>query len=215
MKKLYMIGDSIRMGYAPYVKIALAGKADCFWPPENCCFAAYTYYSLGDWEAQLRIGQDCDVVHWNVGLHDMIRFTGDEPVSTPECYGNYLGRIIGRIKFLYPNAVQVFATNTPVIESKHSFWLYRKEADVEIYNDVARKVMRENGIAVNELHNVITPECYSDKCHFYNPIGRKITTEAVLKAVIPYLGISMDEVSVPDYSDEAAARMAKLEDVRA
>ena len=42
MKKIVLIGDSIRMGYDKYVKEALDGVADVYYPGENCRFAQYT-----------------------------------------------------------------------------------------------------------------------------------------------------------------------------
>lgn len=211
MKKLYLIGDSIRMGYAPYVKKALQGRAEVYFPPENCRFSAYTYYALGDWEATLRVGEDCDAVHWNVGLHDVIHFTGDEPVSTPEIYAFYLERIIHRIKFLYPNAVQIFANTTPVIEEQHNFWLDRKNADIDVINAAAEKVMNENGIQINDMHSVITPECFCDKCHFNNPAGREATVKAVLRVVCPHLGIDFESLTMPDFTDESIADLQNAE----
>lgn len=211
MKKLYLIGDSIRMGYAPYVRAALKGKAEVYWPDENCRFAAYTYYALGDWEANLRVGEDCNVVHWNVGLHDVIHFTGDDAVSTPEIYAFYLERIIHRLEFLYPKATQIFANTTPIIEEKHNFWLNRKNADVDGINEVAEAIMKKNGIQLNDLHSIITPECFCDKCHFNNPVGRETTVKAVLKAVCPALGIDCDSLEMPDFSDEAISELDKAE----
>lgn len=211
MKKLYLIGDSIRMGYAPFVREALRGQAEVFWPNENCRFSSYTYYALGDWEAQLRVGEDCDVVHWNVGLHDIIRFTGDEPVRTSETYGAYLERIIQRIYFLYPNATQIFANTTPVLEEQHNFWLDRKNSDIDTINKVADDIMSKNGIRINDLHSVITPECFSDKCHFNNPIGRETTVEAVLKVVCPILNIDYNTITMPNFSDEKTAELDEAE----
>ncbi len=46
MKKLILLGDSIRMGYAAYVKEKLAGAAEVLFPEENCRFAQYMYLSL-------------------------------------------------------------------------------------------------------------------------------------------------------------------------
>ena len=41
MKKIVLIGDSIRMGYDKYVKDALSGVAEVYYPEENCKFAEY------------------------------------------------------------------------------------------------------------------------------------------------------------------------------
>ena len=41
MKNLLLIGDSIRMGYDKSIKKTLEGKANVYFPAENCRFAAY------------------------------------------------------------------------------------------------------------------------------------------------------------------------------
>lgn len=204
MKKLYLIGDSTRMGYGPYVKRALEGLAEVYWPYENSCFAAYTYYSLGDWEAVLRIGEDCDVVHWNVGLHDVIRFTGDDPVSTPEIYGYYIERICQHIPFYYPKAKQIFATSTPIVEDRHSFWINRKNEDVINYNKVALEVLSKYDVAINDLHSIISAapiDVFTDHAHLSTPLGRELTVCAVLRSVCPYLDIKFDDIKLPDFTE--------------
>lgn len=208
MKKLYLIGDSIRMGYAPFVAAALQGKVKVFWPDENCRFAAYTFYALGDWEADMRVGADLDLIHWNVGLHDSIHFGDEDAMTPPDVYGYYLGRIIHRLKFLYPAARQIFATSTPVVEERHSFWLSRKNAEIEELNRVALDVMQKNGIEVNDLHAIMSAApfaCHSDHAHFNNALGREYTTKAVLRAVCPPLGIDPDTLTLPDFTDDALA----------
>lgn len=200
------------MGYAPYVKRALEGIADVYWPEENCKFAAYTYYALGDWEAELRIGEDLDVVHWNVGLHDVIRFTGEEPVSTPEIYGYYVDRICRHIPVYYPNAKQIFATSTPIREELHGYWIDRKNEDIRRINEIAVETVKKYGIEINDLYGVIASapiEVFSDKSHFYNTLGRELTTCAVLRSVCPHLGVKFENLTLPDFSEEIIEYSAK------
>ena len=196
MKKLLLIGDSIRMNYDRYVRQALEGRAAVLSPDENACFAAYTYYSVGDWEHRYRFGEDGDVIHWNAGLHDVIRFHYDEPMTPPEIYGYYLGRVIHRLKDVYPNAKQIFALSTPVREEKYVLpWLVRKNKDIEAINGVALKVMNENGVPVNDLASVVRSydpdEIYSDATH-YNHKGSTVLARAVLEKVCPLLGVEPD-----------------------
>ena len=196
MKKLLLIGDSIRMNYDRYVRQALEGRATVLTPNENCCFAAYTYYSIGDWEHKQRFGEDVAVIHWNVGLHDVIRFHYDEPMTPPEIYGYYLGRIIHRLKDVYPNAQQIFALSTPGRDEKYVLpWLVRKNSDIDRINEVALEVMRENGIPLNDLASVVRQydpdDIYSDATH-YNYNGSVILAKAVLEKVCPLLGVTPD-----------------------
>ena len=50
MKKIVLIGDSIRMGYDKYIKDSLAGKAEVFYPTENCKFAEYILRFAHGWK---------------------------------------------------------------------------------------------------------------------------------------------------------------------
>lgn len=90
MKTVFLMGDSIRMGYDRYVRDALADEAAVYYPSENCRFAQYTLRNAHEW-----IEKDCqpervDVVHWNAGLWDVLRLFGDEPLTpsanTPACW---------------------------------------------------------------------------------------------------------------------------------
>ena len=196
MKKLLLIGDSIRMNYEGCVRQALEGRAEVLAPDENACFAAYTYYSIGDWEHRLRFGADVALIHWNVGLHDVIRFHYDEPMTPPETYGYYLARIIRRLKDVYPDAGQIFALTTPVRDEKYTDpWLMRKNRDVEELNAVALRVMAEQGVPVNDLYGAVRQydpdDIYSDATH-YNDKGKAILAKAVLNSVCPVLGVTPD-----------------------
>lgn len=201
-KKLFLIGDSIRMGYAPYVREALKGKAKVYWPDENCRFAAYTYYSLGNWENDMRLGADLAAVHWNAGLHDVVRFADEEPVTPPDIYAQYIVRIYNRLKFLYPAAKQIFATSTPVIESRYNYWLHRSNAEIDALNSAALNALEDCDIEINDLHAIVKEEYFSDATHFNTPEGREAMTKAVLKSVCPALGIDHDTLTMPDFNKE-------------
>ena len=72
MKKIVLIGDSIRMGYDKYVRAALDGKAEVLFPEENSRFAEYVLRAVIDWKREGKWGDDVDVVHWNAGLWDTL-----------------------------------------------------------------------------------------------------------------------------------------------
>lgn len=208
MKKLFLIGDSIRMGYCEYVKAALMGKAEVYWHEENARFAEYVLYSIGDWEHKMRIGSDVACIHWNVGLHDVVRTAGEEPLTPPEIYGYFIDRICKRLKSYYPQAKMIFATSTPVQEELYDFWFARKNADIDEINAVAVEKVKAHGVEINDLNALLRDkgsEYYSDKTHFNTPLAREIITKAVLKAVCPALDVDYDSLKMPDFTKEIVA----------
>jgi len=206
MKKLYLIGDSIRMQYCAYVKAALAGKAEVVWHDNNARFAAYTLMSIGNWEAELRVGRDVDCVHWNTGLHDCIRACGEDPQTPVDIYAYYIERICKRLQNYYPSAKMVFATSTPVQEEKFDFWFARRNADIDELNAAATGIVKKYGMAVNDLNTLLKAQdpdaVHSDKTHFNVPLGREIITKAVLKSVCPILDVDYNSLTMPDFNVE-------------
>jgi acyl-CoA thioesterase-1 len=91
------------------------------------------------------------VVHFNFGLHDIARVNDGEPRATPEEYETNLRRITRRLKAT--GARLIFALTTPVPADLKS-GPPRREADVLVYNEVARRVMQEEGVPLDDLHAV-------------------------------------------------------------
>lgn len=190
MKNIFLIGDSIRYGnfvnspgYEVYVKEKLKGKANIFSPDDNCRFAEYTLRYLHEWAIDIE-KDTIDVVHWNNGLWDVVRLFGDEPLIPIEVYGDMLKRIYKRIKLLFPNAKVIFALSTSVIEDPDSKDFVRLNSDIERYNKKAEEVMRELGVAVNDLYSVskeLDPSLHSDGTHF-GDLGSEKLADAVIKA---------------------------------
>ena len=75
MKKILLIGDSIRMGYDKYVKEALKDSAEVYYPEENCRFAEYVLRYAHEWKKKLGCPDDPDLVHWNAGLWDALELS--------------------------------------------------------------------------------------------------------------------------------------------
>ena len=116
MKKIVLIGDSIRMGYDKYVREALAGSAEVYYPEENCRFAEYVLRFVHEWKSRGNWPDDVDLVHWNAGLWDVCEIFGDEPLTPVEFYVNLIKRIDKRLRRIFPHAKMVFATSTAVLE---------------------------------------------------------------------------------------------------
>ncbi len=198
MKKVLLLGDSIRMGvatdtdpngylcgYETYVKEALAGRAEVFGPDDNVRFTVHTLRQLHDWAKALNAGADVDVVHWNNGLWDTLRINGDEPLVPIEIYRAYLPRVLNRIRELFPNAKVIFALTTPSVEEKASPEFKRYNADINAYNAVAREVLEPLGVTINDLNTPAKEiqKAYALDAVHYTPAGAKMLSAYVANAI--------------------------------
>jgi dienelactone hydrolase/lysophospholipase L1-like esterase len=149
-----LVGDSIRLGYAPRVAERLSGKAVVISASDNGGDSANVLAHLDEWV----IRQQPDVVHINCGLHDLKRSRKDGRHQVePERYGENLRQIVSRIR-AGSNAVLVFANTTPILDDRHARRgadFDRTDGDVRVYNAVAATVMSELGVPVHDLHWVV------------------------------------------------------------
>ena len=191
MKNLLLIGDSIRIGYDKSVKKTLEGKANVFFPEENCRFASYLLRKFHTYLDEVK-GEDVDVIHWNAGLWDCLRMFGEEPFTPIDVYAYYIDRICVRIKKLCPNAKVIFATSTSVISEKMSEDFMRYNEEIEQYNEAAVKVVKKHGFKVNDLYalsKTLSPDTHTDSTHYYTSEATKAFTNQVLSFVAPELGV--------------------------
>ena len=104
-----------------------------------------------------------DVIHFNFGLHDIKRIDPNSgkastnpdhpPQATLEVYTAQLEKITEQLQG--SGAVLVFATTTPVPEG--GVRPHRDPKDVVVYNAAAVAMMKERGIAVNDLYAYALP----------------------------------------------------------
>lgn len=197
MKKIVLIGDSIRIGYDSYTKMAFEDVAEVYYPEDNCRFAAYTLRHLCDWKDKFECGDDVDCVHWNVGLWDCLIMAVDDEYLTPiELYKYYLERVCNAIKKMFPYAKVIFATSTPVQEEL--FWRnYRYNKDVEEYNNAAIEIAKKHGFEINDLYALTkdAPKSYhSDVTHYYTKEGTRLITNKVVECIENCLNIKAKEL---------------------
>lgn len=173
-----LLGDSISIDYREFVKENLRGVMNVYYPPENGRMAAYTFRALYEWTRDLKWSADMDFVYWNNGHWDVVRIFGDEPQTPLADYEKIIWRTYRRLKYLFPKARIIFATTTPVIEElfdKNTF--YRRNADIDLYNEVATRVILKSGGMVHDLHgekNFYPREAYRDSTHFTPQVSRLI-----------------------------------------
>ena len=192
MKKIVLIGDSIRQGYDRYVQMALQGVAEVYYPDTNCRFAAYIVRHLHDWKANMGCGDDVDLVYWNAGLWDGLIMVDGKPHTPLDVYGDYIGRVCDIVKILFPKAKMIFATSTPVQEALFTGLVKRYNRDTEHYNAIAAEIVLARGGQVDDLYalaNSAPLSYHSDQTHYYTKEGTELFTRHVLTTLEQSLDI--------------------------
>ncbi|MEZ0537663.1 SGNH/GDSL hydrolase family protein [Caldicellulosiruptoraceae bacterium PP1] len=182
MKKVLLLGDSIRMGYQEYVKEGLKGLAEVVAPEENGRFAKYTLWGVNLWIKEL--GKP-DIVHWNNGLWDVHHEAPMvEALTHIDEYVETLGRIINELK--RTGAKIIFATTTPVQVDA----IGRSNAEIDKYNKAAIELMQKEGIEVNDLYSLVKEDLNKyicdDKLHLSDE-GYRRCAEKVVEVIKKYL----------------------------
>ena len=149
MKKIILLGDSIRLSYGNRVR-ELLGEGYTVWQPEdNCRFAAYTLRMRFDYKAQL---EGADVIHFNCGLWDMCDLFGDGPFTPLEVYVEQMVRIAKILKTYAP--VVIFATTTPPSPKMWGHDLDR----VRAYNAAAMAALEPLGVLFDDLFTPVAED---------------------------------------------------------
>ncbi len=201
MKKVLLLGDSIRLGYCRFVKEALDGIVEVYSPKENCAFAQYLYRWLHVWKKNEGYPDDIDLVHWNVGAWDVLRMFGEGTFTSPEFYCETLKKLQKHIQFLFPKAKQIFATGTSVVEEGYGPSYQRYNADIEQFNRIAIETLTPLGVEINDLYSLtknIDESCRSDMTHFYTINGIKLLGGRVLEVVCQSLDVPLEEAKDAD-----------------
>jgi len=154
MKKVMLLGDSIRLSYRQRVAEILAGEATIHGPDDNCRFSAYTLFNLRGWVPD----EDYDVIHWNNGQWDTC-YMPDGKIHTPlDAYVQLQVRIAA---ILGKKAKRlIFATTTPV----HADMFQkapvnpRKNEDIEVYNRTATDALSGLGVEINDLYTPLAED---------------------------------------------------------
>lgn len=197
LPRVLILGDSISIGYTPFVQQMLKGEAVVVRPmaangkrPENCAGTNNGVKHIDRW---LKIdGGDWDVIHFNFGLHDLKRVMPDTGKNSndpkhprqaePDAYERQLREIAKKLK--KTGATLVFCTTTPVPAG--GVKPHRDVDDAQRYNAIGRKVAKEVGADVNDLWAVAQPRLKEIQqpvnVHFTRD-GSKFLAEHVVKAV--------------------------------
>ena len=165
LPNVLIIGDSISIGYTPYVKRILAAKANVSRPmldngkAENCQGTTNGVKNIKRWLGDTK----WDVIHFNFGLHDLKHV---DPVSGKNStnpndpqqadlkqYKKNLTEIVAIL--METDAKLIFATTTPYPDKVDG--PLRTPEMPEKYNNTATKIMNKNGILINNLYAFVVP----------------------------------------------------------
>lgn len=179
LPRVLIIGDSISIGYTPYVRAALAGKANVHHTQQNAKSTTfglrYLDYWLGD--------KPWDVIVFNFGLHDLNQkqtpsgWSGSAQTTTEEYRAN-METIVSRLK--NAKARLLFVSTTTVPDGAEG-----RERDGEIkLNRIAFDIMNREGVGI--IRQSVTP--LSRDVHFseqgYRELAAKIA-QCVMRALLP------------------------------
>jgi len=192
LTNVLLLGDSISIGYTLRVRRDLAKVANVYRPmkpdgtPRNCgSSVTWTRGSLDRW---LTSQPHWDVIHFNVGLHDLKRIDpakgaqSDDPAFPNavalKAYKKNMEKIAARLK--QTGACLIFATTTPSVDSARPLMM---PEDVVLYNAAAVEVMKRTGCSIDDLYSKVLPRQDElqtpNNVHFQNQgnifIGKAVT----------------------------------------
>lgn len=200
LPRVVLVGDSIRLGYAPLVAKRLEGIAVVISANENGEDSRNVLKNFGDWVVK----QKPDVVQINCGLHDLKINSQSKLYQVPLAdYEANLRTLAARLR-KETSAPVIFANTTPIHDARHAKRLAgfdRFAADVQRYNAVAERVMSESGIPVNDLHGIVERAGVeilldADGTH-YTPAGSERLADAVTDSVLRQLSVARMKAAPP------------------
>jgi hypothetical protein len=202
LPNVFVYGDSISIAYTLKVREALAEKAN-----------VYRFYGNGNHSGRFIPGMTnmhsvmrdqnvdghwdskWDVIHLNVGLHDLkhmagrkLQVEGGKQVNPPEQYEKNLRAIFDFLEETEPDAKIIFGSTTPVPpEGAAGF----RPGDATAYNEILKRVLRDYpDVTLNDLYALTkpNPDWYSKPSDVhYGREGRNKQGEQVARAILEAL----------------------------
>jgi lysophospholipase L1-like esterase len=182
-KNVLIVGDSISIGYTPFIQKALTG-INIVHNPGNGGSTVRGVQSIEKW---LR-DTEWDVIVFNFGLHDMVFKDSlnkydvvHGKVSVPlDDYRKNLQIIVDKLKETTANLV--FVTTTTVPENSSG----RKTESPAQYNKIAKEVMKKNGIEVLDLYKTslkVHPENSKPGNVHYSELGYELLAKPITEKI--------------------------------
>lgn len=185
LPRVLIIGDSISIGYTPFVKELFKGRANIIHAQGNNAATVVGLANLSAWLGP----KPWDVIHFNWGLHDLKYIdaktqiadvaAGKQWVPVAE-YEKNLKELVLRLK--KTGARLVWCSTTPVPEGVKG----RVPGDEVIYNAAALRVMQAEGVPVDDLYAFTKPQRDAigrPKDVHYTDAGYRVLAGAVSAAI--------------------------------
>ena len=196
LPNVLIIGDSISLGYTPFVQEILAGKANTIHSAGNSQGTTTGLASIEQWLKPVA-DKPWAVIHFNWGLHDLKRVkvagksqNSNDPADPRQAdlptYEANLRKLVEILK--KTDAKLIFATSTPFPSGVSP---HRDPEDAVRYNDVAKKIMAENGIAIDDLYSFVLPNLEKlqlPKNVHFGPEGSKALAGKVAESISKNFG---------------------------
>lgn len=187
--KILIIGDSISIGYTPFVKEALKDVAIVEHNKGNAQHTGTGLLKLEEWLEN----KNWDIIQFNWGLWDLCYRHPNSKVQgnrdkingtitlSPELYEKNLTKIVTRLK--QTGATLIFVSTTYVPENEAG----RFAGDEIVYNTIAKKVMKQQGVVVNDIYAASkqihkTYGLGNDNVHYTNQ-GYKLLADKIIKFI--------------------------------
>ena len=151
LPRVLIVGDSVSMGYTLPVRALLKDKANVHRIPQNGGATSVGLANLARWLGE----EKWDVIHFNFGLHDAKLLPEGNHHADPDGYAQNLRAIVQQLRAT--GAKLIWATTTPVPDGGILSPI-RRFGDIGAYNAAAKKVMDENGVAIDDLGAAVQPE---------------------------------------------------------
>lgn len=179
LPRVLLIGDSISIGYTLPVRELLKTKANVHRIPMNGGATEVGLENIKDW-----LGDGpWDVIHFNFGLHDAKYSSETTQRASREQYADNLRLLIAQMKAT--GAKLIFATTTPVPKNG-VLTPTRKFDSIAERNAVALQVMKDNGVAIDDLYAVVLPvqeKVGRPNDVHYQPEGYALLAKAVAASI--------------------------------
>ncbi|MDI1313134.1 SGNH/GDSL hydrolase family protein [Prosthecobacter sp.] len=174
LPRVLLIGDSISIGYTLPVRKLLEGKANVHRIPGNGGPTKNGVANIAKWLGTSK----WDVIHFNWGIHDLKYMPDGKRQVEPADYEANLRSLVATLK--KTGAKLIWATTTPIPDGDLN--PPRKFGQVKEYNEIAAKVMAENGVAIDDLNAHITPQLatmQNPRDVHYTPAGSEFLAQQV------------------------------------